>query len=1384
MALSPNSIHGFSHCLKFLLLVLVGGLAVLCRNAFASEPSVGMHQPQVATEREIEQLAPALLPWQSIWLRARNAARQDDFSGAVALYNELLSIKPNLEEASWELARIRLARQEQEKAAVLLEWLLETDGDRVVYLNGLASILQGKAYFSRAVELYARGLQNEPDNLEALKGIVQSLVKLRRKKEALPYLEKLHRLKPADLQIHRDLAIISYELKEFERARSHLAELADGAGADISLLEVTARTHEQLGLENLAIPYRMRILALDSDHQESHDRLAQFYQRSGRAEEALFHFQALLVKNPANSSLLHAIGRLLENSGRFAEALPFFERYLHLRPEDRKVLDTVVNLHAALGEKAETLASLERLLAVDSFPEPGKLKLAAQLYHEAGRVDKAIPLYRRVLAASPEDREVIAALAAALSETGKANSALSMWRHLTELEPERLEAYRAMAEILASQQRYGELLEVLEKIHALDGSDEQVVLALAGVYLERGEVEIGRFFLEKVDENTPFQAPYLEMRGNYFEMVSKPNHALLTFAKLLELQPGRESIRLKIIRLAGELGKLSLLRQHLAVIEQSRIDFRTELIIAEALVNCFVYDEALDRYQRLLQDGRLSAGSERQEVLLAMAALYRQAGLPYEAEQALRMIFLHDREMFAALVELFELTLAAALFEEAEIWLGQLRKADYPEQRLLTARLLSAKGEHRTAIKIGTRLLAERDRTNSETRIDRQQRPPDLFLGQLLLTAGLLTEAERHLLAAAGEKHPAYELERLILLQQIALGKGDGREVEKRQAEAMAFATRDLDSLLHLASLYREAGLIKPARQIARQAVAIAPDSLRASFLLIAAQQAAGETEPALAAVRRVLASHPEHARGLAWEIELLFQAGKFQEAEIRSEAIPPDNPYYAKQQLLKGRALWRQNRWQESLAVYETFLAAPVAEVFEEKSAAQAVYYLPEISRTSIWQLLSYREIEASAFIDRAMTAAHVADNSSQRQREVNSIAIPLYADYRWQERFAGELAARRSVSRREYYLAIRQFEALLKTYREEECLMFDLAGLYSRQGFPGEEAIIYRTIASGNPYFPGLGEAVERNQLKRRPFLRFGFDRFSEKGRSGQKAIRQEQGTVGGWFSPALQQEIDIAAYRIRYQSTEDDRELWARRAFLSYRTDFNNFSFKMGGGVEDQGGDQPSTGLLAGEVTGRIGDKWRSYLSASRDVTTDTMASLTRNIVRHDIRTGLGIDILPHLMIGGDYSLTDFSDSNTTIGHDLWASYILLPEPTFLKLSYTYEFRDSRRGARSGIPLADGFAVDDHPYWAPVNYWINQVGIHFKHQLSEERFDRSMPRYYILEYSVGHDSDGKAVQYFKGGFFLEWTQRVLMEAVAEITSSEPYRQSVFSLSTSYRW
>ncbi|MEN8233241.1 MAG: hypothetical protein ABFR35_11285, partial [Thermodesulfobacteriota bacterium] len=130
------------------------------------------------------------------------------------------------------------------------------------------------------------------------------------------------------------------------------------------------------------------------------------------------------------------------------------------------------------------------------------------------------------------------------------------------------------------------------------------------------------------------------------------------------------------------------------------------------------------------------------------------------------------------------------------------------------------------------------------------------------------------------------------------------------------------------------------------------------------------------------------------------------------------------------------------------------------------------------------------------------------------------------------------------------------------------------------------------------------------------------------------------------------------------------------------------------------------------------------------------------------------------------------------------IFLPEPTLVKISYNYDFYDSKEGQKPGPPADDGFAPDDHPYWSPQDYWITRFSFYFKHQLSNDALARGIPSYYTIEYSLGYDSDDNDLHEFKGSLNFEIAKNYILGASYGYVDLDVYQHHKTFLSVMYRW
>lgn len=268
-----------------------------------------------------------------------------------------------------------------------------------------------------------------------------------------------------------------------------------------------------------------------------------------------------------------------------------------------------------------------------------------------------------------------------------------------------------------------------------------------------------------------------------------------------------------------------------------------------------------------------------------------------------------------------------------------------------------------------------------------------------------------------------------------------------------------------------------------------------------------------------------------------------------------------------------------------------------------------------------------------------------------------------------------------------------------------------------------------------------------------------------------------------PGRQWRLDLQ--RRNYHGVNADGASRANRIFAAWQGKvLNGIGLGLGGGLESNTGRGGNTSLFYLKVKAKAGDKLTADLSFGQDVVPDTLSSIRQGISRRQFKGALTFEPLSRLALGGGYVHSRYSDDNWSNGYDLWSSLLLHSEPYFLQARYRYSFVDSRVGNAPALSAGGVTGYVRNPYWSPKNYWLNEVGVYFKHLLSHNNLGRGLSKYYTMEYYVGHDADGYAFQHFIGGAFFELNNDFALRARGEWFSSSFYRKKELGVSISYRW
>ncbi len=1329
-----------------------------------------------------------LIPdWLQVWNSARDSVNNQQFEEAVVQYETLLAAREDLIQPRWELARLLIFLKKYDPAAGHLEYLLKIAGETPSYLNALGYIMDQEGHNARALEFFQKAYGLDQTNIQALQGICHIMVKSGQVGDSVRFLEKLFLLTPDDIAVKRRLAAVYYQLGFFEKARFLAASLAAESTATEADYRLAAHIYDALGLENISLRYWRQVIAAQPDDHEARWRSALFCQKDGRFAQSLEHLLVLQKSEPDNYDLLFRLGLVYQALKQYDQAMDCMTKIIAHDPNNKKALQAVVEIQTILGNEEKTLAGIERYLEVEKKPSSASLKHAAELYDAVGRYAEAVKLYRRLLLQQPGDKKIIAALARDLQAIGADAAALALWRDMLKITPEPRPVYLAMIAPLERLGRNDKLITVLEELRRLGARDPEIGLKLVLLYLDQGWGKQGRALFMDISTPDSATAEFYFLQGKIFEKLSCPAKALASYEQAQRLSPDDRDIQLNCLRLAGYLGLVDKVDDKIAAIKAAGLlmDWRARLIAANARRDCGEDYQALIAYQTIIDEEGSWNNDCALNTLFALAELYSRQHRFFEAEQGLRRALLLRHEQTVVYGKLVELALRAHDDDMGRQWLVEFRRfADgLPENRprnnyidLLELRLLNLSGKYRLAGKKGRKLLpffSSADR-QMQRKFFKAVIDSELGLGN---NEEAIRDSRRML-----RRYPD-DLLFLVLLEKAQQEEWDDEETCPAADPALTIAKRDKGRLLRLAELYAEYEMTDSMLRAATLARQKMPDSLRAISLLGRAESKTDRRSEVLALYNEALLRVPANSRLLLESAGLCSLTGAYGQGIRLCDDLLANEPERADVILLKARMLWALQQWDESFKVYHHYLKRDIEDVFLKKSRSQGLEMNFPPAEKKFRQLLPFAELPRQDNLAPIMAVSFAADRN---QDGINHLAIPLYAEYRWHDYFYMELAARNSLQRREYFQSVKEFENLHRKNPDDQTLLFDLAGIYSRLGRLGDEALIYAEINRENSNYPGLTEATERNRLKRRPQSTLAWHYDRKKGWSGYQAMEQQSGIALFRYQPFFRHQFDFSASRISYRSTDNGNKLSANRFQLSYKTGlFDWLDVSVGAGAEGLADGYADTGLLKLALEGKTGDKITGRLAFSRDVVTDTTASLSRNIVAEKSSAGIAFDLFPRLLVSGDCRYIKYSDDNELDGYNFRALVILFTEPTYLEFTYSYDFQDARESKRQGGALLDdGFAVNDHPYWAPGDYWYNRFRLYFKHMLSGDTLGRGAPSYYTAEYFMDYDVNGHTVQKIKGEIFVEVTPHVMLESRAAIVSSDQIREREFFISAIYRW
>lgn len=232
------------------------------------------------------------------------------------------------------------------------------------------------------------------------------------------------------------------------------------------------------------------------------------HHRAGRLSDAENLYRAALRSEPQHAGANHNLALITFQRGEGQASLDHFKRALSSDPGQPLYWLSYARALLAVGHQAEAtsvlrqarlrgvsgpgIEALERQAGISGAPQdPVSLFQAALRAHEAGKLDEAVPLYRKVIAIKPDQAEPYGNLANVLCTMGEAVEAEAVIRKGMEISPGNADLEFNLGYVMAAQGRYDDAIAAYRRAVALRPDMADAHYHLGSLLTEHGSVSEG-----------------------------------------------------------------------------------------------------------------------------------------------------------------------------------------------------------------------------------------------------------------------------------------------------------------------------------------------------------------------------------------------------------------------------------------------------------------------------------------------------------------------------------------------------------------------------------------------------------------------------------------------------------------------------------------------------------------------------------------------------------------------------------------------------------------------------------------------------------------------------------------------------------------------------
>lgn len=191
---------------------------------------------------------------------------------------------------------------------------------------------------------------------------------------------------------------------------------------------------------------------------------------------------------------------------------------------------------------------------------------------------------------------------------GNLDEAIKAYEKLSRNSPERSDVLDFLAQLYSRQKDYDKMLDVLNRVEALEGASEDLTLAKMRVYSLQGKKEEEYNELKNMSEKHPNDMNYRVMLGNWLLQNGKPDEAGKLYIEVLQAEPENIMARMSMIdyyRTSGQAMRADSLQEVMLVSPKTPVDGKMALmrqVVADNEKNGADSTLVIDLFKKILKE--------------------------------------------------------------------------------------------------------------------------------------------------------------------------------------------------------------------------------------------------------------------------------------------------------------------------------------------------------------------------------------------------------------------------------------------------------------------------------------------------------------------------------------------------------------------------------------------------------------------------------------------------------------------------------------------------------------------------------------------------------------------------------------------------------------